>query len=414
MSIVFIHIVFSCQAPPQFQYVPPQWLPGAPTPGPQMYGQAYAQNPVYYPVYTHHDPVYAQDENSSYENSASGSEDFDYNDDNLSNCMIGQRDEKRLQGFKVLFQNLSSKFPDKFQIRNLEGPYYEARHREAGGMDNNVPSLLIKPVLTGSWLDPPFKAYPNDIVKFWDDSITFPTKSHVNPKEYRFAAKKACPYVSFEDEALGAFIKGQPFKKISLDTAAFDVSSVELSNAPSSKIDALLRPALRDSFVNDEILQMLLGLVGSLEPFLRGDDESSRILDLIFSCLETTAENNQRSGQAILASIVTNRLSMRDSVLRRFQVPKYTKTILKGSDFKSDKLFGPLPESFKASLLTHTGKALRCTTKKRFPSSFNSSSSVYPSTSSKRPSFSSTPAAKRTKRGGSSSRFFRGKSLRKK
>ena len=334
--------------------------------------------------------------------------------------MMGKKDEKRLQGFKVLFQNLHAKFPQKFLIKNSEGPYYEARHREAGGMDNNVPTLLIKPVLTGSWFDPPSKAYTSDIVQFWDDSITFPSKGHINPKDYRLAAKKACPYVTFEDDTLNSFFKGQPFKKIPLDTAAFDVSSIELPNVSSSRIDTLLRPALRDSYVNDELLQMLLGLVSSLEPFLRGDDESSHILDLMLSCLEMTAENNQRSGQAIMASIISNRLAMRDSVLRRFQVPKYTKTILRGSDFKSDKLFGPLPESFKASLLTNNGKELRCTIKKSSTGHFKYRSSVRPSvrpsasTSFKRTLSSYTPAAKRTKRGGSSSRFFRGKGLRRK
>ena len=335
-------------------------------------------------------------------------------DDNLALGGSGKRDEARLHGFKLLFLQLQLQFPDKFVVQNAEGPYYESRHRESGGTDN-IPMLLVKPLLSGSWLDPPFKAYPSDTSKFWDDSVQFPSTSRINPKEYSLAAKRSCPYLKFEDEDLHSFLTGKPFKKISLDTAAFDRSSVDLSGSSASKVDTMLRPALKDSYVNDELLKIMFGLVSSLEPVLRDDLSSSSKLDLLTSCLEMTAENNQRTGQAVLAALVTNKLSLRENVLRRFQVPKYSGTLLKGSDFKSDKLFGPLPESFKASLLTHSGKELRCSSRTSTTRSYKPGSNYYSraSSSAKRSSSSALTPAKRFKRGGSTAKFFRGKNRKR-
>ena len=398
------------------------WFPGYPVqaPLPGMPNPAYsaAPTPVIEQAPSAQASYYEEEEYSS--NYYTDSEDLNNNineqsfDDNLAMGGSGKRDDARLHGFRVLFHQLQLKFPDKFIVQNAEGPYYEARHRESGGSDN-VPMLLVKPLLSGSWLDPPFKAYPSDTSKFWDDSVQFPTTSRINPKEYSLAAKRSCPYIKFEDEDLNSFLKGKPFKKVPLDTATFDRSTVDLSGSSASKVDTMLRPALRDSYVNDELLKIMFGLVRSLEPVLRDDLSSSRILGLLTSCLEMTAENNQRSGQAVLAALVTNKLSLRENVLRRFQVPKYSGTLLKGSDFKSDKLFGPLPESFKASLLTHSGKELRCSSRTSTTRSYKPGSNYYSraSSSAKRSSSSALTPAKRFKRGGSTAKFFRGKNRKR-
>ena len=74
-----------------------------------------------------------------------------------------------------------------------------------------------------------------------------------------------------------------------------------------------------------------------------------------------------------------------------------------------------LPESFKASLLTHNGKELRCSTKPRINRTYETGSAFYSrvSTSSKRNSTSGLTPAKRFKRGGSNTKFFRGKNRKR-
>ena len=366
--------------------------------------------------------LYEYDEDSAEEGSQPHSDNNNNNDlsfdDPHTSSIMGKRDEKRLAGFRNFFQHLSTIFPQNFKAKSSVVPYYEARHRGSGDIPSDLPLLIIKPELSGSWLDPPTKAVPEDTVKIWDDRTVFPRKGHVNPTGFPLAAKNACPYISFEDSALDSFLKGPSFKKAELDPAAFDRSSIDLSGTSSAKVDALLRPALRDSFVMDELLKMLLELANSLTPRMEDDDSSLR-LELILSSLEMTAECNQRSGQAMLASLVASKLALRDNILRRFVVPKYSRSVLRGSDFKSDKVFGPLPESFKASLLQPNAKEFRCTTKPRISGSSKFKNPSYGTYTSKPSKFSTKrrssfgfPPAKKSK--GEDTKFFRGKGRKRK
>ena len=373
-------------------------------------------------VYDDHSQSVASDEDSGPNQSGSDSE---YDNNNNGVCFDNPsdvndqslKDSSRINGFKVLFKKLQPFFPHKFKIEGSVIPYYEARHRGTGTSSNDIPMLIIDPPLSNSWLDPPSLLNSDDQIKIWGKGHTFPTASSINPKKFPLAAKRACPFTVYKDETLKTFVAGAPFKHIELDPCAFDKSSLDFSGYAVGKIDAMLRPALHDSFVLDELLQMVLEISVSLEPHLRDSDELSPRLDVLMSTLELAAENNRRSGQAILASLVTNKLSLRDSVLKKFIVPPLTKTVLRGSDFKSDQVFGPLPESFRETLLHPNGREYRCKSKRPFDSlsSHKPSGSKYTGSSSssrKRSSSFALPASKKQK--GSGSLFFRGKGRKRK
>ena len=283
------------------------------------------------------------------------------------------------------------------------------------GDSSAVPELIIRPPLSGSWLDPPDVYQTGDTVKIWKPGTAFPRgRTHFNPDKFKLAAKSACHYNYFEDEELRKFLKAPPMKSQELDHAVFDKGSVEVGSNPHSKIDSILRLALTDSLVNDELFKILFDLAGSFVPLISRDPLAPK-LELLFNTLEMAAENNQRSGQAILAACITNKLALRDHVLKRYKVPKVTRGILRGSNFQSDKLFGPLPESFREALLHPLGSKFKCLS--RDGGASYSDKSYSRQTSYKRSSSGSFPSAKRSKTGGQSSTtksFFRGKNRRKK
>ena len=322
------------------------------------------------------------------------------------------RKDDRTSLFKKRYMKLSAIYPLKFRNRESVLPYYNSM--ETGGSDSGaVPELIIKPPLSGSWLDPPDVYQPGDTVKFWKPSTTFPRgRSHFNPETFKLSAKAACHFNYFQDENLKNFLKAPPLKTQDLDHAVFDKGSVEVGSNPHSKIDSTLRLALTDSLVNDELLQILFDIAKSFSGELSRGTTAHKYESLL-STISMIAENNQRSGQAVLAACVTNKLALRDHVLKKYKVPKVTGGILRGSNFQSDKLFGPLPESFKEALLHPLGSKFKCLS--RDGGSYSDKSSRQPPF--KRSSSGSYPSAKRSKSGGPSSTskapFFRNKNRRR-
>ena len=82
--------------------------------------------------------------------------------------------------------------------------------------------------------------------------------------------------------------------------------------------------------------------------------------------------SNQRSYHQQVAGLITNRLSLRKEVLKKFNVPAKTANMLQGSNFASEGLFGPLPESFISSFSSVSGISLVVK-----PKYSNSQSSTY-------------------------------------
>ena len=319
------------------------------------------------------DRSYYSDEHDSYQEEESLS-DLEGDDNNNSNVSVlsyslndnnSAKNDERAQSFRKLFSKLSLVYPGSFRSKESILPYYSALAR--GGEDSQVPLLILKPVLTGSWLDPPDKRSPGDSQSYWQDiHNTYPRRSRLVPPKFSLAAKARCSYTTFDDPALKSFLKGPAFKRVHLDHTIFDKASVEVGSSPPSHIDYMLRAALLDSFTNDEFFRIIFGIVHSLKDHA-SSTTMSNTLDLLISTLEVTAENNQRIGQTILASLVQNKLALRDLVLRKFRVHPLSRALLRGSDFKSDALFGPLPDSFQETLLHPSGNGFKCLSRDTAP-----------------------------------------------
>ena len=118
-----------------------------------------------------------------------------------------------------------------------------------------------------------------------------------------------------------------------------------------------------NNFTVDEYIKIMIELIPKISrEHIDSSEDHLQNLDLLLQVIVMAAECNQRSGQTQVATFVANKLALRDFVLAKFSVPPGSSTscsILRGSSFLSDKLFGELPESFKNSLRLSNGKELR-------------------------------------------------------
>ena len=402
----------SVPLPPAPESVPPHTPVSVAPQNPNVAPPPVSQAPVDYDAASHTSWYYDSEAPSDHYDSEVSDDPNNNSNVSLNSYPSGRpKKDDRSSVFKKRYMQLSSVYPQRFRTRDSVVPYYDSMG-SGGGDSGAVPELLIRPLLSGSWLDPPDVYQPGDTIKYWKPSTPFPRgRSHFNPENFKLAAKSACQYNLVENEDLKKFLKAPPLKTQDLDHAVFDRGSVEVGSNPHSKIDSTLRLALTDSLVNDELFKILFDLAKSF-PSELSEGSLAPKLEMLVSTLGIAAENNQRAGQAILAACITNKLALRDHVLKRYKVPKVTRGILRGSNFQSDKLFGPLPESFREALLHPLGSKFKCLSRDG-----GSYSDRTPRQPYKRSSSSSYPAAKRSKSSGHSSaskeKFFRGKGRRK-
>ena len=85
--------------------------------------------------------------------------------------------------------------------------------------------------------------------------------------------------------------------------------------------------------------------------------------DMFQNVLHLSAQANQRAVNIQLAALVHNKLQLRDYVLGQYTVVGSTRVILRGTDFASPKVFGPLPESLRALLTSHRSDKHICSRK---------------------------------------------------
>ena len=148
-----------------------------------------------------------------------------------------------------------------------------------------------------------------------------------------------------------------------LDPAVFQPASVNVRNYPQTQVDPLIRSGLMDSLIARELLEMghLLfpRILDELTSQL-GAEVVSPSLSLLEDLICFTSFNTDRSICTQMAALSNNKLSLRDQVLKRFSAPPSSAKILRGLSFAGGHLFGPLPESFSASLQTVAGQSLVC------------------------------------------------------
>ena len=221
---------------------------------------------------------------------------------------------------------------------------------------------MINPNLSGTWLDPPHKKAPTDSTTYWEHGTSFPKKTQIAPKVFKDSHMKAPPRISYYtivDESLRGLLEAPGFKSVHLDQDAFNHASLDVSSSPHTNLDSLIRLSMLDSFTMEEFLSMAIDLTckASSQDFTEEDRIAHQ--DLLLRVLVYASECSHRSTQAQLAAFVANKLALRDTVLTKFSAQSSSREILRGTSFLSPELFGPLPESFKASLMSAHSKEHR-------------------------------------------------------
>ena len=310
--------------------------------------------------------------------------------------------ENRTRDYRETHTLLSELFPENFMTKERIVPYYKnPQSEDARALFRDTPQnpmLKIEPDVRGSWFDPTDKEDPTDTTAYWGSKTKFPCKTHITPENYQLKAPSRNPFIHVVDDNLRLLLEAPVLNSISLDHSAFNVSSLDMSNNPHTKLDSLLRLSMLDNFTVDEYLKLMIELVSKLSQEDTSREDGLHLLDGLMRIAVLMAECNQRSGQSQLAAYVANKLALRDVVLGKFSCQNASRNILCGSSFLSPNLFGPLPESFKNSLKLSTSAELRFTLK---TGNSRSGSTTTPKTAprtSKRPAnFRISPYNKRFK-----------------
>ena len=275
--------------------------------------------------------------------------------------------ESRNRDYRQFNRLLGEKLPLFFHTEASNLPYYRNPRGEASrAMFNSpadIPRVKIQPNLEGSWADPTHREDASDTAAYWPHTTKFPSLARITPQDYTQKAPPRNPYLHIVDENLRKTLRAPTFKSVPLDHTAFPVASVDLSHSSLPQMDSILRRAMLDNFSLDEYLQLIIELLPTIEKEDTPPEVKLDNLDLVFRLVVLIAEGNQRSGQSLMAAFVANKLAMRDVVLNKFNAPLTSRQILRGSNFLSPNLFGPLPESFRNSLLHNADTHLRLTSK---------------------------------------------------
>ena len=292
----------------------------------------------------------------------------------------------------ALHTRLAGFFPDEFHLQEKLLPYYES-----SADASPKPLLYLDPVLEGTWLRPP--ALYQDTFGHWTAAAKLPPgKKMLNPPSSELKQIARSPYFYVPDEGLRRLFEAHMRDKEYLPLGVFDTASVSVKSSPHALLDFHLRHALFERFATDAYMRILVELAQCAAgvPSRGVSVNPTEATGLIPEIAKQAALANARLGQSLTAAYVGNTVALRDHVLSSFVVPPQTCEVLRGSDFGTDGLFGPLPESFVALLATQNGQGLRCT-KKTAASSFGSqhlkSSAASPSLADSLQSSGSLPSA---------------------
>ena len=156
--------------------------------------------------------------------------------------------------------------------------------------------------------------------------------------------------------------------------------------------------SLQENFTTDAYMRILVDL-SNCAAGTSTSVSPSEALSLIPEVARQAALANARLEQSLTAAYVGNIVALRDVVISKFVVPVRTLEMLRGGDFSTDMLFGPLPEHFANLLDASHGSLYRCKSKYAgaayAPQTPRSTST--PSLAGKRPGSSrGLPRAKRT------------------
>ena len=302
-------------------------------------------------------------------------------EDNLQDLPSTSAKQKVLE----LHSRLKDLFPDSFYFKEARLQYWES------STDTPFPLLCVAPDLEGTWIRPP-PSMEDECFGHWEpgDKIKLPpSKSNLAPNDSEKKQLRRPAYFHVSDEGLKTLLEAPTRDKIFLPPCIFDRASVTVKSSPHTLLDSHLRTSLLESYTSEAYLKLLL----ELSDCAAGTSTTvapSEAASLLPEVVRQTALATARSQQSLSAAFVSNTVALRDYVMNVFTVPDRTRNYLRGGDFGTPSLFGPVPDHFASLLDTTYGAMYRCT--------YKSPGSSYASTSYANTSYASSsysaPASK--------------------
>ena len=260
----------------------------------------------------------------------------------------------------ALHSRLAELFPNSFHYKETNLPYWES------SSEKPFPLLCVNPELEGTWLRPP-PCVEDDYYGYWKSDTNLklpPSKSSLAPPRSLKPQLRRPAYFHLPDVELQALLEAPTRDKIFLPPNIFDRTSVSVKSSPLALLDAHLRTSLLESFTTESYMRILVELAncaaGTAEAPVVGPSEAVSLLPEVS---RQAAEANARSQQSLTAAFVTDTVALRDYVLNNFVVNERTLGYLRGGDFSTRSLFGPLPEHFSTLLDSPHNGELRCSSK---------------------------------------------------
>ena len=297
---------------------------------------------------------------------------------NLENSDLQtENDNSFIKHNKEVFSSLAIVLPHKFSDKTGDIKFSQAHSRMV--LNKGSKKLLVDPILDQTWFDPNHCVNRTDKTKIWKPKTEFPkvgspyapgctNKPGSRPKD-----------IFIVNDNLRDLLNAKKIGDVNLDPKIFPMrkNDCNIANHPFTTVDALIRAALFDSYITEELINMVMELIDGIMDGLSSSVPNFDLgpLNFIIKVLSSTSFSNQRSIANISAAFVTNKLALRNYVLNRFFVPPYTAEILKSSNFACEGVFGEFPESFKQCMESYVGPKLAA--KAKNAGQFSQSSSSY-------------------------------------
>ena len=282
----------------------------------------------------------------------------------------------------ALHSRLAELMPDAFHYKETNLPYWES------ASETPFPLLRVDPDLEGTWLRPPL-SHPDDEYGHWipDDKMKLPpAMTRLVPKGSDRQTLKRPSYYHVSDESLKDMLEAPTRDKIFLPPNMFDRNSVSVKSSPLTLLDSHLRTSLLEFYTTESYMRILVELTNCAAGTSTTVSPSEAV-SLMPEVARQAAQSHARSDQSLSAAYVGTTVALRDYVLNTFTVPPRSIDYLRGGDFSTKSLFGPIPEHFATLLDSAQGDMYRCT-------SYTGTSSATTTTST-RTSFATSMPRKR-------------------
>ena len=230
--------------------------------------------------------------------------------------------------------------------------------------------FLLNNDLGTTWLQDPTIGEPEG-EGFWSkENLSKLTKSPWVPKEFCKQIPKRLP-VKFEHKNSEKYFSGPVLapsgKNISLPSIMFSQDTVKMPVSDNHQFEYYGRQSVFDCEITHNLLDLNSDIISSVSEAFNSLELSDHDQDIVSSIKESfvnladsnrlAIQSNYRAKSFSIANCTKAKLNMRESVLNKFKGDNSTKESLRGSNFFTNSLFGPLPNSLMEKLDTYSNRS---------------------------------------------------------